>query len=77
MEVGALYTVYIGNETRNRCAHMLNINFKVVGLTGLWLELTTNYLENLVMFICIELICSTPVSSLMTGLQSDIEMLHF
>ena len=28
-----------------------NINFKVVGLTGLWLELSTIYLENLVMFV--------------------------
>ena len=26
MKVGALYTVYIGNETRNRCAHMLNMH---------------------------------------------------
>ena len=25
-EVGALYTVYIGNETGNRCAHLLNMH---------------------------------------------------
>ena len=39
-------------------AHIF-INFKVVGLTGLWLELTTSYLENLVMFVSAKNLANT------------------